>query len=583
MDNKEIARLFSEIAELMEIKGENAFKIRAYQKAVRTIESFTEPLQSLHAEGKLESIEGIGKGLAGKIAEALEKGSVQQHQELLKSLPEGLLDLLDVPGMGPKKVKLVYDELNITSIDELKRAAEAGALQSLPGMGKKSEEKILKGIEHRQQTSSRFLIGVAAPIAQEILDRIRQVKGVKQAQIAGSLRRGKETAGDVDILVAAKAGKPIMEEFLATPAVRDVLAKGDAKSSLVLNNGLQVDLRIVPEASFGAALQYFTGAKEHNVKLRARAVKQKLKVNEYGVFKVDGDDPIAGSTEEDVYASLGLVWIPPELREGLDEIELAEKDQLPALVERQDIRSALHNHTTASDGLMRLDELAAEAKRRGYEYIAVTDHSGGLGVAGGLNADRLKKQMDEIHGFNEKKGGVPVLTGSEVDIRVDGRLDFPDDLLAQLDVVIAAVHGSLDQPREKITKRICDALENPYVDILSHPSGRLIGRRPPMDVDWEALFAKAAETGVVLEINAHYMRLDLKDQHIREAMKYGALFSIDTDTHAAADFDNLDYGVRTARRGRLAAKDVINCLPMKDFMRWKKKHRRQGRVNEKTR
>lgn len=565
MDNKDISRIFSEIGDLLELKGENAFKVRAYQKAVRTIDALPESLASLHERGELESVDGIGKGLSGKIVEALQTGKIEYHQELLRSLPPGLLDLLEIPGMGPKKVKLVYDELGIVTVDGLKQAAEAGKLQSLPGMGKKTEEKILKGIALRQQSSSRFLLGDAAPIAYEILARIAKVEGVKKAQIAGSLRRGKETVGDVDILAAAENGESAMAEFLATPTLREIFAKGETKSTVALENGLQVDLRVVPEASFGAALQYFTGSKEHNVKLRERAVKKKLKVNEYGVFAIDSEKQIAGTTEEDVYACLGLDWIPPELREGLDEIELAEKRKLPVLIEPKDIRGALHNHTTASDGRMSLEALANEAERRGYEYIAVTDHSGGLGVAGGLNADRIRKQIEEIHIFTEKKKGIPVLAGSEVDIRADGALDFPDTILQQLDVVIAAVHVSLEQPRDKITQRICAALENPNVDILAHPSGRLIGRRPAMEVDWERVFARAAETGVILEINAHYLRLDLNDQHIREAARYGVKFSLDTDTHSAEDFNNLTFGLKTARRGRLTSNDVVNCLTMKEF------------------
>lgn len=570
MENKEIARLFSEIAELLELKGENAFKVRAYQKAVRTVESLPESLASLYERGKVESIDGIGKGLARKIAEVLQTGSIAYHQELLQSLPEGLLDLLEIPGMGPKKVKLVYDTLGITTVEGLKQAAEAGSLQSLPGMGKKTEEKILKGIALRQQSSGRHLLGEAAPIAQEILDRIQKINGVKRAQAAGSLRRGRETVGDLDILVAAKTGETAMAEFLATPNLREVLAQGETKSSIVLENGLQVDLRVVPEASFGAALQYFTGSKEHNVKLRERAVKRKLKVNEYGVFETDTEKQIAGITEESVYECLGLDWIPPELREGLDEIDLSERKILPQLLERKDIRSALHNHTTSSDGRMTLEELAREAERRGYQYIAVTDHSGGLGVAGGLNSNRIRKQIEEIRAFNESQKGIPVFAGSEVDIRADGTLDFPDEILEQLDVVIAAVHSSLEQPREKITQRICAALENPNVDILAHPSGRLIGRRPAMDVDWERVFAKAAETGTILEINSHYLRLDLNDRHIREAARYGVRFSLDTDTHSVDDFENLVFGIKTARRGRLTANDIINCMTCNEFRKWKK-------------
>lgn len=570
MNNKEIAHIFAEISDLLEIRGENPFKIRAYQKAARILENLPESLETLHQAGQLETIDGVGKGIAEKIAEALDTGQIQYHQELLQSVPEGLLSLLTVPGMGPKKAKLVYEHLGITTIAELKQAAEAGRLRPLPGMGQKTEEKILKGILNLEQSSGRFTLGVALPIAEEILSRVRSIKGVKEAQYAGSLRRGRETVGDVDLLVSTKNSAAVMKEFLATPNLREVLAQGDTKSSIVLANGLQVDLRVVPEKSFGAALQYFTGSKGHNIQLRELAVRKKLKVNEYGVFEVDSDKPVTGKNEEDVYKALGLVWIPPELREGLDEIDLARDNALPVLLERRDIRSSLHNHTTASDGLMTLEELVDESEKRGYEYIAVTDHSGSLGVANGLTPDRLKRQIEAIHQFNETHKGIRVLAGTEVDIRADGSLDFPDDLLEQLDLVIAAIHSSFEQPKEKMTRRICGALENPHVDILSHPTGRLINRRPRLEIDLERLFSTAAESRTVLEINAHYLRLDLNDEHIREAKRYGVRFSLDTDTHAAADFDNLRFGIQTARRGRLSATEVINTWPLDDLVTWLK-------------
>lgn len=568
MNNKEIARIFSEITDLLEIRGENPFKIRAYQKAARILDNLPESLEALHREGKLETLDGVGKGIAEKIAEALDTGQIQYHQELLQSVPEGLLSLLTVPGMGPKKAKLVYDQLGIATIADLKKAAEAEQLRSLPGMGQKSEEKILKGILNLEQASGRFTLGAARPIAEEILGRIRAIQGVKEAQYAGSLRRGRETVGDVDLLVSTKNGAAVMNEFLATPNIREVLAQGDTKSSVVLTNGLQVDLRVVPGKSFGAALQYFTGSKGHNIQLRELAVRKKLKVNEYGVFEAETDKPVAGKKEEDVYKALGLAWIPPELREGLDEIELARDNALPVLLERKDIRAALHNHTTASDGSMPLEDLVEEAERRGFEFIAVTDHSGSLGVANGLTPDRLKRQIEAIHQFNEKHKGIRVLAGTEVDIRADGSLDYPDDLLEQLDLVIAAIHSSFEQPKERMTPRICGAMENPHVDIISHPTGRLINRRPRLEIDLERLFSTAAETDTVLEINAHYLRLDLNDEHIREAKRHGVKFSLDTDTHAVNDFDNLDFGIQTARRGRLGPADVINTLPLDEFLKW---------------
>lgn len=574
MDNTEIARLFGEIADLMEFNGENAFKIRAYQRAQRVIENLSEPLSVFYERGALEDIEGIGKGIAEKIVEALENGSISLHRELASQLPEGILDLLDVPSLGPKKAKLVYEELGVTTIASLKEAAEAGKLESLPGMGKKSQEKILRGIENLAQTTGRKTLGAALPYALEILERVRGVKGVLRAEIAGSLRRGRETVGDVDILAAAEDAEPVMQEFLATPNVADILAQGITKSSVALKHGLQVDLRVVPQESFGAALQYFTGSKEHNVKLRERAVKQGLKINEYGVFLADSEEAVAGVNEEDIYRSVGLAWIPPELREGMDELELAESNTLPKLIEREHILAALHNHTTESDGRMSLEELAQEAKARGYRYFAVTDHSVSLGVARGLTLDRLKRQIDRVREFNDQSKDIQALAGSEVDIRADGSLDYDDELLEQLDWVIAAIHSSLEQPKEKMTERVLNALRNPHVDLLAHPTGRLIERRPPIALDLEALYATAVETGTALEINAQDMRLDLNDQRIREAKAYGVVFSINTDTHARTDFDHLDYGLRTARRGRLGPDDVLNCLTLSALKKWRNKRKK---------
>ncbi len=567
MDNKDIARIFAEITDIMELQNENAFRVRAYQNAARVIENLSEPLQSLHEKQALETIDGIGKGIAEKIAELLETGSMAYYEELKSSIPPGLLDMIKVPNLGPKKAKLIYNHLQVASIEELKKAAEEGKLQFLPGMGKKSESKILKGIATLEQSTGRHTLGIAQPIALEILDRIKKITEVQRAEAAGSLRRGQETVGDVDILVSTQKPTEVMEEFLSTPGIDEILAKGQTKSSIVLKNKLQIDLRVVPEKSFGAALQYFTGSKAHNVKLRETAVKQKLKINEYGVFETGTDKKVAGETEESVYKSIELVWIPPELREGLDEIELARHNTLPRLIERSDIISALHNHTTASDGWMSLDELVKQAQKRGYKFIAVTDHSGSLGVANGLSPDRLKRQMDEIHEYNEKNKHFRVLTGTEVDIKANGSLDFPDDLLEQLDIVIAAIHSSFAQPLDKMMKRICNALENPHVDMISHPTGRLIGKRDALNIDKDELFSLAASTKTVLEINSYYLRLDLNDQHIREAKEYGVNFSIETDTHHIEDFDQLEFGIKTARRGRLSPNDVLNTLEIDDLMK----------------
>jgi DNA polymerase (family 10) len=561
MDNKEIAKLFNQYADLLELDGANTFKIRAMQRAVQIIENLPQPVKTLYDTKELAKVDGIGKGIVEKIGGILATGKLDELDEIKQKYPDGLLDMMDVPGLGPKKVKLIYDELKISNIDELKQAAENGKLADLPGMGKKSEEKILKGIATKQSSVGRYPIGLAYPIAKEIHDRLAAMKGVYESSIAGSMRRGKETVGDVDILISAKDVEPLMNEFLATNEIEEVIANGKTKSSIRLKNGLQVDLRIVPKESFGAALQYFTGSKEHNVRVREIAVKQGLKVNEYGVYKTDSDELVAGETEEDVYQSLGLAWVPPELREGLEEIEWAQKNELPELITEKDLICALHNHTTASDGKMSMEELAKEGMKRGFKVIAVTDHSVSSAIAGGLSADRLRRQIDEVRELNEKLNGVTLLAGSEVDIKADGSLDYDDDLLAALDIVVASVHMSQDQPRDKVTKRVCRALENPHVTILGHPSGRLINKRPPMDIDFEQVFATAKEHNKVMEINCHYLRLDLHDRHIREAANYGLQFSINTDTHQILNFDNLRYGVQTARRGRLTKEQVINTLP----------------------
>ncbi len=572
MDNTAIAKLFDEIANLLEIKGENAFKIRAYQRAVRTIENLTEPLKNIRERNELKSIDGIGKAIAEKIEEALDTGEIRVHKELKESMPEGILNLMEIPSMGPKTVKLVHEKLGITDIDSLKQAAEAGQIAELPGMGKKSQEKILKGIENAKQSTGRHHLRRAANAANDILERLRKIKGVKKAEYAGSLRRGKETVGDLDILVSAKDSQPVMEEFLKTDGIQEVIAQGEKKTSIVLSDNMQVDLRVVSEASFGAAMQYFTGSKEHNVKLREMAVKRNLKINEYGVYEADSNKKIAGKTEKEVYETLGLKYIPPELREGMDELELAS-GTLPKLIELKHLKSALHNHTTESDGKMPLEQLVEEAKNRGFEYIAVTDHSVALGVANGLSAERLKKQIDEIRKFNEKHPDFPVLAGNEVDVMSDASFAYDDELMAEMDIVIASLHIAHEQPREKIMKRLFAAMEHPHVDIIAHPSGRLIGRRPPMDIDYEALFSKAAETGTVLEINSHFLRLDLNDQHIREAKEHGVLFTINTDTHAATDFDNIEFGIKTARRGRLEAKDVINTYSLSKLKKTLKRYK----------
>jgi len=437
----------------------------------------------------------------------------------------------------------------------------------MPGMGKKTEEKILKSILNLEGSAGRFHLGIAAPIAFEILDCLSNVEGVEKAEIAGSLRRGQETVGRLVLLVSARDGVAVIDEFLATDGIQDELSRSSDCVSVVLKRGIPVDLHLISVERFGAALRYYTGSDAHNDKLQVYAQKEKLEIVEQGLFKAGSKELLSCAAEEDIFQKLGMNWIAPELREGLDEIELALQNEIPPLLERSDIRGAFHNHTTWSDGRMTLEELALEAERRGFEYIAVTDHSGSLGIANGLKPDRLERQIEAIHQFNESQDGIRILCGSEVDIHADGTLDFPDSLLERLDVVIAAVHIALDQPRDKMTERVCRALENPHVDILAHPTARLLGRRPPVELDMEKVFSTAAETGTALEINAHFLRLDLNDAHIRQAKTYGISFTLDTDTHALRDFDNLGFGLKTARRGRLGPEDVLNTMGVDEFLK----------------
>lgn len=566
MNEAEIIQILKEIANLLEIRGENPFKIRAYQKAVRAIDGLSQPLEHLHTLDLLQSIDGIGKAIADKIAEAFETGRMTYYEELKASLPDGLSDLLRVAGLGPKKVKLIYETQGIASIPELKQAAEQGQLRSIAGMGKKTEAKILKSILNLEGSAGHFHLGIAAPIALEILNRLTNVEGVEKAEIAGSLRRGQETVRRLILVVSAQDGEAVVDEFLATEGIQEALSRSGDCVSIVLKRGLPIDLHLVPMERFGAALRHYTGSEAHNAQLQKYAQKEKLEIVEHGLFETGSKTPLACTTEEAIFQKLGLSWIAPELREGLDEIELARQNDMPPLLERADIRAAFHNHTVWSDGRMTLEELALEAERRGFEYIAVTDHSGSLGIANGLKPERLERQIEAIHQFNESQNGIRVLCGSEVDIHADGTLDFPDSLLERLDVVIAAVHIALDQPRDRMTQRVCRALENPHVDILAHPTARLLGRRPPVELDMEKVFSTAAETGTALEINAHFLRLDLNDKHIREAKHGGITFTLDTDTHGIRDFDNLGYGLKTARRGRLGPDDVLNTMGLEDFL-----------------
>jgi DNA polymerase (family 10) len=565
MKNQQIATIFKEIAELLELKGGNSFRIRAYRRAAQNLDGLVQDVAML-TEDELMDIPGIGKDLAGKVREYVETGAIAKHEELKKDIPAGVLELLRVPGLGPKKAKLFYDRLKITSAEALKAAITEGRLAGLSGIQKKTEENILRGIAALKKGSERTPLGRALPLAEEIVRRLKNAAPVGRIEVAGSIRRRRETVRDIDILVTSARPQEVMEVFVHLPHVNRVLAHGETKSSMVTDEGIQVDLRVVDEDSFGAALQYFTGSKEHNIRLREMAVKAGLKINEYGVFKGVAGKKIGGKTEEDIYRALGLAWVPPELREDRGEIDLARENRLPDLVTLDDIKGDLHVHTKWSDGSHDLGTIIDAARKQGYSYIAITDHTKGLGVAHGLDAKRLAEQGREIDAANRRLSGFRVLKGTEIDIRADGRLDLPERALSSLDIVVASIHSGFNQPREQMTKRLLAAIRNPRVSIIAHPTGRLLGEREPYAVDMAAVLREAARCGVAMEVNAYPLRLDLNDIHVRMAKDLGVPLVISTDTHVMTQLDQMAYGVAVARRGWAERGDVLNTLPVEKLL-----------------
>jgi DNA polymerase (family 10) len=563
--NADIAAIFEEIADLLEIQDANPFRVRAYRNAARTIGEYgREVAEILAGGGKLPKLPGIGADLAAKIEEIATTGRSRFLEELRAQLPPTITQLLSIPGLGPKRVKMLYDSLQVETLDQLAKAAEAGRIRELPGFGEKTERAILEAIRAHASQSRRYSIAVATQYAQSLVAHLRKGPGVRQAVVAGSFRRAKETVGDLDILVTAASGPPVMSHLLAYDEIADVLSHGETRSSVVLKSGIQVDVRVVPGESFGAALHYFTGSKPHNIAIRKLGQERGLKINEYGVFR--GERRIAGETEESVFAAVGLPWIPPELREDRGEIEAARAGRLPQLVELKALRGDLHVHSKASDGRHTLRELAEEAHRRGWQYLAITDHSPRLAVTHGLDAKRLMQQIEEIDRLNETLKGIRLLKGIEVDILEDGSLDLADSLLKELDLVVAAVHSHFNLPREQQTRRILRAMDHPHFTLLAHPSGREIGGRPPMDVDMERIIRHARERGCYLELNAQPERLDLTDIHCQLAKAEGVLVSINSDAHTLLDFDHLRFGVGQARRGWLEAKDVLNTRSLKELL-----------------
>jgi len=571
MNNRQLADTFTLIANLLEIKGEIIYKTLAYRKAAESLTSLGRDASEYWKEGKLKEIPGVGQAIADKINELLNTGELEFLNKLEAEVPPGLAGWLQVPGLGPKKVALIWKELGITKLEDLEKAAKDGKLRDLPGMGKKSEAQIIDGIASLSRRSGRLPLGRAWPLAQEIIAKLRQVDGVTAAEPAGSLRRMRATVGDLDILVAAKDSAPVMEAFTTLPGVTRVLGKGETKSSIEFTDGVRAQLWVHPPEKFGTALVYATGSKDHNVRLRELALNQGLSLSEHALTKTDGSGEILCATEEEVYQTLGLPRIPPELREDRGEVKAAKEGRLPKLIERKDIRADLQTHSTWSDGELSMLEMARAAAKRGIKVIAFTDHSVSLGVANGLSIERHAEQQKEIEAAQKELGdSIRILHATEVEIKADGSLDYPDEFLASLDLVVASLHTGLRQPREKVTERLLNAINNPHVDIIGHPTGRLIPDREGADLDMDAVLAAAAKSGVALEINAHPTRLDLEDIYAKRAKELGIPISINTDSHSEENFDMLHFGVSTARRAWLTAEDVINTWPTEKLLGWLK-------------
>lgn len=568
MNNLELADTFTLIGDLLEIKGEVIYKTLAYRKAADSLSSLGRDVNEIWRQGQLNEIPGVGKAIAEKIDELLRTGKLEFLERLKAEVPPSLVELLQVPDVGPKKVTLFWRQLGITNLAELEAAAREGKLRSLPGMGAKSEARILAGIEAVSRRSQRIPLGKAWPFAQELLAYLRHVPGVLDAQAGGSLRRMRETVGDLDLLVSATESQVVMEAFTGHPQVVAVSGQGPTKSSVDFGNGIQAQLWVHPPERFGTAMVYGGSSKDHNVRLRELAQKKGLSLSDQSFLREDGSE-ILCATEEEVYAVLGLPWIPAELREDRGEIKAAQEGRLPNLIETQDLQAELHSHSTWSDGRLSIRDMALAARERGRKVLAITDHSGSLGVAGGLKVADLHEQRREIEQVQAEMGdSIRLLQGAEVEILADGSLDYPDEVLAELDIVIASLHSSLRQPREQVTQRLLNAIRNPHVDIIGHPTGRMIPNREGADLDMDAVLAAAVESGVVLEINANPARLDLDDRYTRRFIELGGRVSINTDAHNPSDLDLAHFGVATARRGWAEAQHVINTWESERLIAW---------------
>jgi DNA polymerase (family 10) len=566
MKNKELSDLFERMADILEFKGENPFKISAYRKASRILGDLTQDIEEISEKGELKNIPGIGEGMAEKIVEYLKTGKISKFEEVRKGVSDELIAIMDIPGMGPKTLSMIHKEKGINSLSQLERALEDGSLLGLFGMGEKKIENIKRGIQLLKQSKGRMNLGAAFPVAKRIVETLRQKTESKKIEWAGSLRRMRENIGDIDILATGPDKEKIVHSFTHLPEVKEVLASGETKASIIVEGGIQIDLRVVEEDSYGAALQYFTGSKAHNIHLRGIAKTRGIKINEYGVFK--GKKKIGGKEEKEVYKALGMDWIEPELREDRGEIEASQNGRLPKLVQESEIKGDLHIHSKWSDGTSSIEEIARTAQKRGYQYVAICDHSKSLKIAHGLDESSLIKQIEEIDRINEKLKGFQILKGTEVDILSDGKLDLSEKMLEKLDFVIGAIHSGFKQDKDKMTKRIIRALENPYLHIIAHPSGRLLGARDPYEVEMDEVMEAAKKHGKALEINAYFERLDLDDIHCRKAKEMGIQVAMGTDAHHLDQMWMISLGVAVARRGWLETTDVLNTLSLKEILRW---------------
>lgn len=567
LKNQLVADILNEVADILEIQGVE-FKPRAYRRAAQSVETMARPIEDVVREGQVEEVPGVGKAIGEKIEEIVLTGKLEYLDTIKKHTPVKVDELLPVEGLGPKRIKLFYDRLHIRTLHELKKAIRARKIRELPGMGEKSEQLIHEAIQFYESAGSRGLLGYMLPVAEGIRDKMRRLPSVKKAEIAGSMRRRKETVGDIDILVITKKPKEAVEHFASLVNVAKVVSKGTTRVTVRLKEGIECDLRVVPPESFGSALNYFTGSKAHNIALRRMAIKKGWKLSEYGLFGgANKDEQIAGKTEKGLYKKLGLAYIDPELRENNGELEAAAQNKLPKLVKLEDIRGDLQMHSTWSDGTDSIEAMAREAKRLGYEYISISDHVGTLKIAGAMDENDLKKQWKEIEEVEKKVGGIRILRGVEVNILADGKLDMPDRVLKEIDFVVASVHSGFRQTKRQATDRIVAAIENEYVDIIGHPTGRLIQKRKGMEFDMERVFDACKRTGTALEIDAYPNRLDLSAENARFAVESGVKLMIDTDAHSAGHLPFMRYGVMTARRGWVQKKDVLNTLPLKKLQK----------------